>query len=63
MQDSLGRYNDLCVALETYRAAVGDDPRAWFAIGWLTARRDVLLAESEAVLKQFARQRPFWKRR
>lgn len=63
VQDSLGRYNDLCVALETYRAAVGDDPRAWFAIGWLTARRDVLLAESEAVLKQFARQRPFWKRR
>ena len=63
VQDSLGRYNDLCVALATYRDAVGDDPRAWFAIGWLTARRDVLLAESEAVLKAFAHCRPFWKRR
>ena len=63
VQDSLGRYNDLCVALATYRDAVGDDPRAWFAIGWLTARRDVLLAESATALKAFARCRPFWKRR
>ena len=63
VQDSLGRYNDLCVGLATYRAAVGDDPRAWFAIGWLTARRDVLLAESAAVLKDFARSKPFWKSR
>lgn len=60
VQDSLGRYNDLCVGLETYRSAVGDDPRAWFAIGWLTARRDVLLAESAAALKDFARSKPFW---
>ena len=63
VQDSLGRYNDLCVGLATYRAAVGDDSRAWFAIGWLTARREVLLAESAAVLKDFARSRPFWGRR
>ena len=63
VQDSLGRYNDLCVALATYREAVGDDPRAWFAIGWLTARRDVLLAESAAALKDFARSEPFWERR
>jgi inorganic triphosphatase YgiF len=62
LQDSLGRYNDLCVGLATYRAAVGDDPRAWFAIGWLTARREVLLAESAAALKDFARCEPFWKR-
>ena len=63
VQDSLGRYNDLCVGLATYRGAVGDDPRAWFAIGWLTARREVLLAESAAVLKDFARCEPFWKGR
>ena len=60
MQESLGRYNDLCVALETYRAAVGDDPRAWFAIGWLTARRDELLAESAKALEHFAASKPFW---
>jgi triphosphatase len=63
VQDSLGRYNDLCMALTLYRSAVGDDPRAWFAIGWLTARRDVLLAESGSVLKEFARCKPFWKPR
>ena len=61
VQDSLGRYNDLCVGLETYRSAVGDDPRAWFAIGWLTARRDVLLAESIAALNDFLHCKPFWK--
>ena len=60
LQESLGRYNDLCVALETYRAAVGDDPRAWFAIGWLTARRDELLAESAKALEHFAASKPFW---
>lgn len=60
LQDSLGRYNDLCVGLATYRDAVGDDPRAWFAIGWLTARREVLLAESAAALKHFAGCKPFW---
>lgn len=60
LQESLGRYNDLCVGLETYRAAVGDDPRAWFAIGWLTARRDALLAESAKALEHFAASKPFW---
>jgi triphosphatase len=63
LQDSLGRYNDLCVALATYRAAVGDDARAWFAIGWLTSRRELLLAESGKALKDFARSKPFWTRR
>ena len=60
LQDSLGRYNDLCVGLETYRAAVGDDSRAWFAIGWLVARRDVLLRQSEKALVRFAASEPFW---
>ena len=62
VQDSLGRYNDLCVALSTYRAAVGDEPRAWFAIGWLTARRDALLAESEKALRAFSRAKVFWRK-
>lgn len=60
LQDSLGRYNDLCVGLATYRAAVGDDPRAWFAIGWLVARRDVLLARSAKALDRFAGSTPYW---
>lgn len=60
LQESLGRYNDLYVGLETYRAAVGDDPRAWFAIGWLVARRDELLAESSKAIRRFAGSKPFW---
>ncbi len=60
LQESLGRYNDLCVGMKTYRAAVGEDQRAWFAIGWLTARRDELLAESAKALGQFAQSEPFW---
>ncbi len=60
LQESLGRYNDLGVGLETYRAAVGDDPRAWFAIGWLVARREVLLRQSEKALVRFAASEPFW---
>ena len=63
VQDCLGRYNDLCVGLATYRGTVGDDPRAWFAIGWLTARREVLLAEGAAALERFGRGKPFWRGR
>ena len=60
VQDSLGRYNDLRIGLDAYRAAVGNDPRAWFAVGWLTARRDLLLAECSVALNGFARCKPFW---
>ena len=60
LQDTLGRYNDLCVGLETYRAVVGDDARAWFAVGWLVARRDELQARSKKALARFAAGKPFW---
>jgi inorganic triphosphatase YgiF len=39
-QDELGRLNDLAVAREHYRALSEADPKAWFAVGWLTARLD-----------------------
>lgn len=38
-QQALGDYNDTCVALTRYRTLAQDDPRAWFAAGWLAARR------------------------
>jgi len=60
VQECLGRYNDLCVGLETYRGMVDEDPRSWFAIGWLTARRDVVLAEGAAALQSFVKCKPFW---
>ncbi len=38
-QQVLGRYNDLVVAEQVFRVQIERDPRAWFAIGWLTAQR------------------------
>jgi inorganic triphosphatase YgiF len=61
-QDALGRYNDLCVAQQGFRALADTDPRAWFAVGWLQARRDAQLAQATAALRRLARARVFWRR-
>jgi triphosphatase len=60
VQDSLGRLNDVNVALLLYRGIVEETPAAWFAVGRLSARREALLAQSAAALKAFRRVRPFW---
>ena len=39
VQDALGLYNDELMALQTYRKLAATDARAWYAIGWLSARR------------------------
>lgn len=62
VQDVLGRFNDLCVATQAFRRAADEDPRAWFAVGWLTAKREPLLQDAARVLKKLARRRPFWRR-
>ena len=59
-QEALGRYNDLCVAQQAFRALADTDPRAWFAAGWLQARRDVQVAQAAAALRRLARARVFW---
>ena len=59
--DALGEYNDLLVAHELFRAAVERDPRAWFAIGWLQARREVLLKRCERSLAKLAAAKVFWR--
>lgn len=61
-QDALGRFNDLCVATEAFRALVDRDPRAWYAVGWLSARRDEHIAAAACALQRLARTRPFWRR-
>jgi triphosphatase len=38
-QEALGRYNDLCVAQALFHSQLEQEPRAWFALGWLAARR------------------------
>ncbi len=60
LQESLGAFNDLCVAHAAYRALVDTDPHAWFVLGWIAARREVVLAECARTLRRFAGAKPFW---
>ena len=59
-QDALGLYNDETVALQTCRTMASDDPRAWFGVGWLSARQlpNATLCQHE--LNAFAKARAFW---
>lgn len=57
-QDELGRLNDLAVAREHYRALSEADPKAWFAVGWLTARLDEARERSREELGRFAALTP-----
>jgi len=49
-QEALGRYHDLCVAEALFRAQTDADPRAWFAVGWLTAGRETQAAVTAQAL-------------
>jgi CHAD domain-containing protein len=59
-QEILGRYNDACIALALYRHHTATDPRAWFAVGWLTAHRQTLLDEAARTLRRLRDLRPNW---
>ncbi len=61
-QERLGAINDVVVAMEAFRRSRDTDPRAWFALGWLAARREVLMAQARPDLKKFAAAKRFWKR-
>jgi inorganic triphosphatase YgiF len=50
-QEALGRWQDMVVAEEAARAAVQREPGAWFAVGWLVARREACIAEAAAALR------------
>jgi hypothetical protein len=56
-QTPLGEFNDLVVALAAYRMLAERDPRAWFAVGWLSAHRQVLEADCALALARLARRR------
>jgi triphosphatase len=60
VQDALGRYNDELMALRAYRALTTGQPLAWFAVGWLSARREGNALACQDAIAQFARARPFW---
>jgi triphosphatase len=61
-QTPLGQLNDTVVAFDLYRNLARQDPRAWFAAGWLAARKEALLAPCNKVLVDLAARRGFWRR-
>lgn len=60
-QERLGDFNDLCVAMAACRSLAATEPRAWFALGWLAARREAALAEGAAALARWRQAEPFWR--
>ena len=64
MQDALGFYNDELMALQTYRTLAATDQRAWFGVGWLTARRKSnakkCQQEITIFIKKTSKQKLFW---
>jgi triphosphatase len=60
-QETLGRYNDLVEALAGYRTQAGQDPRAWFAVGWLTAEIQAQLLRCQAALAALRRCDTPWR--
>jgi CHAD domain-containing protein len=61
-QTTLGQLNDAVVALNLYRSLAREDPRAWFAAGWLAARKEALLVSCAKILADLAIRRGFWRR-
>lgn len=59
-QDALGAYHDAQVALALYRNAARCEPRAWFAVGWLSARQDADTAACRKALAGVAAAPRFW---
>jgi inorganic triphosphatase YgiF len=59
-QDALGEYNDLVVAEQAFGQLLPAQPQAWFALGWLAARRTQLLKASQRRLRKWARAKGFW---
>ena len=60
LQDALGGYNDELMALHAYRALAPQQPEAWFAVGWLSARREPHALACQRAVEEFSRTRPFW---
>lgn len=63
VQETLGHYNDLCVAIPLYRQAAAQTPEAWFAVGWLSAQREQALVACVSALQPLANVRPAWAKR
>jgi CHAD domain-containing protein len=61
-QDALGEFNDEAVALALYRDAAQRDGRAWFAVGWFTARHAQGAKACRKALGKIEDAPRFWKK-
>jgi CHAD domain-containing protein len=61
IQDILGEMNDLYVARERFEDIREDQPPAWFAVGWIASRLDVLEKSAFQAFKELKRADQFWK--
>ena len=61
-QDALGEDHDALYAQQRCRALAAAEPTAWFAVGWLAARRQALAPAWAAALAELAAQRAPWRR-
>jgi len=60
-QDELGQHNDEAVAEEAYRRMAADEPRAWFAVGWLVGQRELSARRCAKALRAIVEAKPFWR--
>lgn len=61
-QAPLGELIDTLVALEVYSKLAQQEPPAWFAVGWLSARREALLIPCAETLRKLAASPRFWRK-
>lgn len=63
-QDALGSMVDEAVALQSYREISAQEPRAWFAVGWLQARAPHSAARGGQALQELTGlAQPFWRKK
>lgn len=61
MQDALGAYVDLTVAMQACKSQNDKDPRILFALGWLAARKKALIADIPRIAKAFRQAPHLWR--
>ncbi|WP_307703721.1 CYTH and CHAD domain-containing protein [Variovorax paradoxus] len=59
-QDALGEFNDEAVAMAIYREAAAHDARAWFAVGWFSARHAAGAKACRKALDKIEKAPRFW---
>ena len=62
LQERLGAVSDAVMAMDAFAQRSAAEPAAMFALGWLAARRDGLIAAAAPALKAFGKVERFWKR-